>query len=102
LKQHDKLLLPCPRRRRYRALQKRRHSAQPNHRHATLLQKIPPRKFQPANAFATFVTHVSLALLTALLFRKFDGAFNAALLKTICFFSSANPEAGSLLLFLSL
>src|SRR6266852_5216508 len=59
LKQHHKLLLVRHRRRRHRALQKRRHRAEPNHGDSALLQKIPPRKLQPANTFATSMTHIA-------------------------------------------
>src|SRR5712691_5058706 len=59
LKQHHQLFLVRHRRHRHRALQKRRHRAELNQRHSTLLQKIPPRKPQPAHAFATFMTHIA-------------------------------------------
>src|SRR5260370_10944157 len=59
LKQHHKLLLVRHRSRRCRALQKRRHRAQPDQSNPALLQKIPPRKLQSSRAFATFVTHVA-------------------------------------------
>src|SRR5260370_17516094 len=59
LKQHHQLLLVRHRRRRHRALQKRRHRAEPNHGDSALLQKISPRKPQPSHSFAAFMTHVA-------------------------------------------
>src|SRR5258707_667435 len=59
LKQHHQLLLVRHRRRRHRALQKRRHRAQPNHGDSALLQKISPRKPQPTHALATSMTHIA-------------------------------------------
>src|SRR5712692_7469175 len=59
LKQHHKLLLVRHRCRRHRALQKRRHRAEPNHGDSPLLQKISPRKPQPSHALATSMTHVT-------------------------------------------
>src|SRR5216683_1383969 len=59
LKQHHQLLLVRHRRRRHRALQKRRHRAEPNHGDSALLQKIPPRKPQPTHALATSMTHIA-------------------------------------------
>src|SRR5256884_3026292 len=53
LEEHDQLLFARHRCRGDRALKKRGHGAQPHHGHAALLQKIPPREFQPSHAFTT-------------------------------------------------
>jgi hypothetical protein len=82
LKQHYELLLPGHGGSRDRPLQKRRHGAQANHRHAALLQKIPPRKLQSSNAFTTFMAHHKTS-------------------HFLCFFS-ANLQNGLLLVFFKL
>src|SRR5207244_1446110 len=73
---------------------KRRHRAQSHHRHAAPLQKIPSRKLQPTHAFATFVSHDSLAarrLFSAnsffsvnSVFRFFFSSLRSSSLRTLC------------------
>src|SRR6266851_83258 len=57
LKKHHELLVVRHGRRGHGALQKRGHGAQANHRDSALFQEIAARKFEPAHAFAAFVTH---------------------------------------------
>ena len=60
LEKHNHLLFIRDRSRGNGALQKRRHHAHADHRHAALLQKIPARKFYGTFAFATLVSHRAL------------------------------------------
>ena len=62
LKQYDELLLVRHRCCGDGALQKHGHGAETHQRHATLLEEIPPREFQPAQAFTAFVAHCTLSI----------------------------------------